>query len=156
MRLSRIELPLPPIRVPSISAPWRRPAQQPRGDAVRELTALLGVGTVLFSMTPIVAPRQFARLFGFSTPDPATTSMMRSLGLRDAVMGMGLWSAASHGGNFAPWLLARTLCDGGDTLSVSLAVARGERNPRFILLGAIALGAALFDAALYAAAQRAK
>ena len=41
--------------------------------------------------------------------------MMRSLGVRDVVMGIGLWSAAAHGGKYLPWLLARILVDGGDT-----------------------------------------
>lgn len=123
---------------------------------LRQMAAGLGIATVLFSVTPIVAPRQFARFFGFSTPDPGTTSLMRSLGIRDAVAGMGLWSSAAHGGKYAPWLLGRLLTDGGDALTVSLAVARGERSPRFIFLGAIALGAALLDAGLYLAARQAR
>jgi Domain of unknown function (DUF4267) len=125
-----------------------------REQDLRHLVAGLGLGTLLFGVAPLVAPRQFARLFGFCPPDPAVASVMRSVGLRDAVMGLGLWSAAVHGGTYAPWLLARTLTDGGDTLAVSLAVARGARNPRFVALGALALGATLVDAALYAAASR--
>jgi hypothetical protein len=139
-----------------LPASVRRLARRTGAGGVRELAAVLGIGTVLFGVAPIVAPWQFARLFGFPAPDLATASMVRSLGVRDAVMGMGIWSAAAHGGNFAPWLLARTLTDGGDTLAVALAVVRGERNPRFILLGTIALGATLFDVALYAVARRAK
>jgi hypothetical protein len=125
-------------------------------ERLRQVAAALGLGTVAFGITPLVAPRVFARLCGFTTPDPATASMMRSLGLRDIVMGMGLWSAASHGGKYAPWLLARTLTDGGDTLAVGLAVAQGTRNIRFIGLGALALGAVLFDGALYWAARRSR
>ena len=41
-------------------------------------------------------------------------------GARDIAVGMGLWSAAAHGGNYAPWLLARAICDGGDTLAALL------------------------------------
>jgi hypothetical protein len=142
---------LPPLMAPLLGRGARTSAGR-----VRRLVAGLGVGTLLFSVAPVVAPRQFARLFGFPAPDPATASVIRSTGLRDAIMGMGLWSVAAHGGNYAPWLLARTLTDGGDTLSVAMAVARGERNPRFVALGVIALGAALADAALYVAARRAK
>jgi hypothetical protein len=123
---------------------------------LRQVAAGLGLATALFGMTPIVLPQQFARLFGFSTPDPATASLMRSLGVRDAVAGMGLWSAAAHGGKYTPWLLGRLLTDGGDALAITLAAARGERNPRFLMLGALALGAALFDAGLYLAARRVK
>lgn len=123
---------------------------------LRQAAAGLGIATVLFGAAPLVAPRQFAHFFGFSTPDPATTSLMRSLGVRDAVAGMGLWSAAAHGGKYAPWLLGRMLTDAGDTLTVSIAVARGERSPRFIFLGTLALGAAILDAGLYIAARQAK
>ena len=121
---------------------------------LRRVAAALGLATLAFGVTPILAPDRFARLFGFATPDLATASMMRSLGLRDAVMGLGLWSAAAHGGKYAPWLLARTLTDVGDTLAVGIAAGRGWRNARFLGLGALALGAAAFDAALYAAARR--
>jgi hypothetical protein len=120
----------------------------------RSLAASLGVGVCLFGAAPLLAPGVFARLFGFAAPDPASASMMRSLGLRDAVMGLGLWSAATHGGKYAPWLLARALTDGGDTLAVALAVGAGHRNPRFITLGLLALGAGLVDAALYWTARR--
>src|SRR5579883_1384095 len=74
---------------------------------LRQSAAGLGIATMLFGVTPLLLPDRFARVFGFETPDAATASMMRSLGVRDIVMGMGLWSAAAHGGNFAPWLLAR-------------------------------------------------
>jgi hypothetical protein len=121
---------------------------------LRRLAAGLGLATLAFGIPPVVAPRQFARLFGFSSPDAATASMIRSIGVRDAVIGMGLWSAAAHGGNFAPWLLARTLIDGGDTLSVGWAAIRGWRNWRFLGLGALALGATAVDAALYTMAKR--
>jgi hypothetical protein len=123
---------------------------------LRQAAVGLGLVTLAFGIPPLVAPRRFARIFGFAAPDPATASMMRSLGVRDAVMGMGLWSAAAHGGNYAPWLLARTLTDGGDALAVGWAACTGWRNWRFLGLGALALGATALDAALYAAARRAK
>ncbi len=119
----------------------------------RGLATSIGLSMVAFGALPAVAPGAFARLFGFAPPDAATASMMRSLGVRDIVMGIGMWSAASHGGKYLPWLLARTLVDGSDTLAVGLAVAQGKRDPRFIGLGALALGAAITEAALYAIAR---
>src|SRR5579859_136252 len=116
---------------------------------LRRLSAALGIATVAFGVTPLVTPGVFARLFGFPRPDAATAAMMRSLGVRDVVMGMGLWSAAAHGGNYAPWLLARTLTDGGDTLAVGIAAGAGYRNGRFLALGALALGAVAGDALLW-------
>ena len=122
-----------------------------RDDVLRPYAAALGIGTLIFGAVPVLAPRQFARLFGFPAPDPAIVSMMRSLGVRDVVMGMGLWSAATHGGKYAPWLLARSLVDAGDIVSVGLAVAAGVRNPRFVALGALALGATVVEVAMYTA-----
>lgn len=119
----------------------------------RGLATSIGLSMVAFGALPAVAPGAFARLFGFAPPDAATASMMRSLGVRDIVMGIGMWSAASHGGKYMPWLLARTLVDGSDTLAVGLAGAQGKRDPRFIGLGALALGAAITEAALYAIAR---
>jgi uncharacterized protein DUF4267 len=119
----------------------------------RTIAAGIGVSMVIFGALPALAPRPFARLFGFASPDAATGSMVRSLGARDVVMGVGLWSAASHGGKYLPWLLSRALVDSGDTLAVGLAVAQGKRDPRFLALGALALGAALTEVALYAVAR---
>jgi hypothetical protein len=121
-----------------------------REQGIRQLVAVIGLGTIAFGAVPVVAPRWFSRLFGFPLPDVTTTSVIQSLGVRDAVMGVGLWSAAAHGGNFLPWLLARALTDTGDGLAVGVAVARGARHPRFIALGALALSAAVTEAALYA------
>lgn len=123
-------------------------------DYIRSIAAAIGIGSMLFGAVPAAAPRQFARLFGFPAPDVATTSIMRSLGVRDAVLGVGLWSAARHGGNYAPWLLARALTDGGDTVSVGLAVASGMRQSRFLALGGLALGAAVSEALLWWTARR--
>jgi hypothetical protein len=121
----------------------------------RPLASGLGLGTVAFGVLPLTLPTAFAALFGFPARDPATLSMVRSLGLRDLVMGLGLWSAAAHGGNYAPWLLARTLTDGGDTLAIAIAAAQGQRQPRLLALGAIALVATAGDLALYLTTRRA-
>lgn len=128
--------------------------QLPDAPQTRRLTAGLGLAMIAFGVLPAFAPRPFARLFGFRTFDAESASMMRSLGVRDMAMGLGLWSAAAHGGNYAPLLLARALTDGGDVVSVGLAVSQGQRHPRFIGLGALALSAALTDAALYWLARR--
>jgi hypothetical protein len=119
----------------------------------RGIASAIGVSMVAFGALPLLAPKAFARLFDLERPDAAAASMMRSLGVRDTLMGVGLWSAASHGGKYLPWLLTRALTDGGDTLAVGVAVAQGQRDPRFIALGGLALGAALTEVALYAIAR---
>ena len=123
---------------------------------LRRLSAALGFAMVAFSVTPTVAPGAFARLFGFPKPDAPTAAMMRSLGVRDLAMGMGLWSAAVHGGNYAPWLLGRLLTDGGDALAMGIATGVGYRNARFLSLGALSLGAAASDAMLWRLARSAR
>ncbi len=122
----------------------------------RQLAAALGLALLVFGVAPTLAPKTFAKLFAFTTPDAETASMMRSVGVRDVAMGAGLLAAAASGANYAPWLLARTLADGGDTVSVSIAIAQGQRHPRFILLGGMALAATVADATLWALARRAK
>lgn len=121
---------------------------------VRRLAAGMGVAIVAFGAAPLLAPRSFARLFGLTPSEPAETSVVRSVGLRDVVMGLGLWSAAAHGGRYAPWLLGRLLTDGGDGAAVGIAVAQGARRPRFVALGGLALAATLADAALYWLARK--
>lgn len=125
-----------------------------RDQRVRGLAAGLGLATLAFGVTPVVAPRRFAQIFGFPEPDVPAAAMMRSLGVRDVVMGMGLWSAAAHGGKYAPWLLARMLTDAGDALAVGVAAGAGWHNRRFLALGALALGAAASDAVLWRAARK--
>ena len=123
---------------------------------LRRIAGALGLATVAFGATPLAAPAVFARLFGFPKPDASTAAMMRSLGVRDIVMGMGLWSAAAHDGNYVPWLLARTLTDGGDVLAVGIGAGAGHRNARFLALGALALGAAAGDGVLWRQARAAR
>jgi hypothetical protein len=121
---------------------------------LRMMAASLGIGVALFSGASLLSPRRFAHFFGISAPDPSVDSMIYSIGARDVAMGMGLWSAATHGGKYAPWLLARLIADGGDAAGIAVAVARGWRTPRFLALGGLALGAAACDAILWSAARR--
>ncbi len=124
-------------------------------EQTRRLAAALGFSLLVFGVAPTLAPRTFAKLFSFAEPDAETTSMMRSVGVRDMAMGAGLLATAASGGAYAPWLLARVLADGGDTVSVGIAIAQGKRRPRFILLGGLALAAAIADATLWTLARRA-
>jgi hypothetical protein len=111
----------------------------------RELVLLLGGGTVVFGVAPMIMPSWFARLFDIPvTDDPRLVVMVRSIGARDAVIGLGLMAAALNGTSPGPWLQARIVSDVTDTLAVALAIWSGARQPRFVGLGGIALGAACF------------
>ena len=120
---------------------------------LRTVSAALGLSLVAFGALPAVAPGPFGRLFGFDEPTVEVASMMRSIGARDVATGLALWSAATHGGNFAPWLLARIISDGGDVVAIGIAAAQGERQPRFLTLGVLALSATLADTALWLLAR---
>jgi hypothetical protein len=121
---------------------------------LRGLAQLLGVGTLAFGVVPFVSPRVFSKLFGLKEPDePTVEAAFRSVGARDIAVGIGMWSAAAHGGKYAPWVLARVLADGGDTLAALVAIRRGERDPRFLALTGMAAGAALFGGWLWSQAR---
>ena len=122
---------------------------------LRQFAGVLGLGAAGFGALPLVAPRFFARLFGMDAGRrPAAEVAFRSVGVRDVVLGLGLWSAAAHGGKLGPWLLARALSDTGDTIAAWLAIRRGARSPRFIALSFLALAAAATGSALWLAARQ--
>jgi hypothetical protein len=121
---------------------------------LRKLSAALGVATTIFGVVPATSPALFAKTFGLrGYREPTVEAAFRSLGARDVAIGLGIWSAAAHGGNYAPWLLARAICDGGDTLAALAAIRRGERDPRFLVLTAMAAGATAVDIALHLLAR---
>jgi len=111
-------------------------------ERVNRLVAWMGASTIAFGIWPVVAPRSFARLFDLPVQhDPRLLAMVRSVGARDAALGAGLWLAARQGGPYEGWLLSRIASDAGDSLAIALAAAQGSRQPRFLGLGALAIGA---------------
>ena len=113
-------------------------------DRVRSLSTLLGIGGIVFGALPVISPHAFGRLFGSRVgSDPSTAAAYRSVGVRDVVVGVGLWSAAYHGGHYAPWLLARMLIDAGASASGLLAIVQGARRPGFLTLVGLSIGTAL-------------
>ena len=111
----------------------------------------LGLGAILFGIPALVAPGRFARLFGIAAADePTVATAIRSVGIRDVMIGYGLLRAVQAGDSYAlrQWLVARAASDAGDAVAVGLAVAAGAREPRFLGLGAVAVGAALLGAVL--------
>jgi hypothetical protein len=115
------------------------------------LCAALGLGAIAFGIPAVVVPVWFAKLFGIaSAEDPTVATAIRSVGIRDVMIGLGLVRSLRAGdpGAITQWLLARTASDVGDTAAVAVAVAAGARNPRFLGLGALAIGASTLGAAL--------
>jgi Domain of unknown function (DUF4267) len=123
---------------------------------MRVLAGGLGLGAAVFGILPALFPGWFARLFGIgAAEDPTVATAIRSVGVRDLIIGLGLVQAAREGRRDAlsRWLLARAAADAGDALAVGVAVAAGARAPRFIGLGAFAAGAAIVGIALARAAR---
>jgi hypothetical protein len=109
------------------------------------LAAALGLGAVVFGALPALLPRYFGSMFGIAATDnPSVATAIRSVGIRDVVLGIGILQALRDGDRRAlhRWLLARTAADLGDCLGVTLGVAAGERSRGFLTLGALALSAA--------------
>lgn len=117
---------------------------------LRSLSMALGIGTTVFGIAPVLAPRAFGNLFGLPMDQtPAADIAMRSVGARDAINGIGILSATMHNGRVAPWILARAVADGTDTLGVGAAMLQGAGNPRLALLGGVALAATILDVVVY-------
>jgi hypothetical protein len=117
---------------------------------LRSLAMALGIGTTAFGIAPVLAPHAFGKLFGLPIDQtPAADIAMRSVGARDAINGIGILSATMHNGKVAPWILARAVADGTDTIGVGVAMLQGAGNPRLALLGGLALAATIVDVVLY-------
>jgi hypothetical protein len=114
--------------------------------SARPEAALLGLGALAFGVLPVIWPSRFARWCGIAhADDPTVATAIRSVGVRDAAIGLGLWQAVRRNDPSWPaWLLARAVSDTGDTLAVGLAVRAGARDRRFLGLGALALGASIY------------
>ena len=71
---------------------------------------MLGGGAALFGVAPLVYPRLFGRLFGIAAVDDGTVAtVIRSVGVRDLVIGLGLHRAARAGDDRS---LRRATCRG--------------------------------------------
>lgn len=118
---------------------------------MRFLARVLGLGAAGFGLVPALFPAQFAALFGIDSADnPTVATAIRSVGVRDLLIGLALVQAAGEPDRYAlrRWILVRAGCDAGDALAVAAAMAAGARNRRFAALGAFAVGAAAFGFAL--------
>ena len=124
-------------------------------DRVRSFSTLLGVAGIAFGALPFVSPHVFGRLFGSHVgADPSTAAAYRSVGARDIVLGVGLWSAAYHGGHYGPWVLARLLVDAAASAGGLLAIAQGARRPGFLALVGLSLGTAAASYRVWQEARR--
>ncbi len=83
-----------------------------RGETMGWLRAAVGVGLV-------VAPGRFLRLSGRETPSAVSVLLMRTIGIRDLVIGAGTVMAARRGsdGDLRRWTSAGLASDSLDVLA---------------------------------------
>lgn len=113
-------------------------------DTARMLAwARIGVGSVLFLL-----PRTSARLWTGREQETFPTNMMvRALGARDAILGVGLATALESGRSASSWLQAGAAADAADALGTLSSV--GELGKlRALGLFAVEAGAAVLALSL--------
>jgi hypothetical protein len=88
----------------------------------------------------VLAPGAFLRLSGREVPTPVSVLLMRTIGIRDVVLGAGTVAAAHRGSgdDLLAWNLAGL---GSDSLDVAASLAAGRSIGRAESMGAA--GAAL-------------
>ncbi|HEX8581948.1 MAG TPA: hypothetical protein VF640_06460 [Acidimicrobiales bacterium] len=118
--------------------PWETPAMDDRQLASAAGLTRIAIGAVL-----VLAPARANRMWLGSDADrPATRTLIRMVGTRDAILGLGLWRAANGGRSTKAWLAYAALADAADGLA-TLAGWRGLRpGGRTALLGVAAASAA--------------
>jgi hypothetical protein len=116
-----------------------------------EIATLFGWARVSFGVLAFVAPRWAAKLWTGEDITGTTAVMgLRSLGARDAALGLGLLIALRRQAPVRGWLEAGALSDAGDVLN-TLMSRRGLPLSRSVLGvlaagGGVALGRRLADA----------
>jgi hypothetical protein len=117
----------------------------------RVAAAAIAAGRVLFGLGLFAAPAAVARgWLGTEASRPAAAELLRGLGARDVVLGVGALVNLRDGGSPAPWIAAGAAADAADAVA---AIVVGDAIPatgRWATI-AIATGAALTGAAVVAA-----
>lgn len=103
----------------------------------------------------LVAPGAPLRWAGGEATNGTARLLLRTIGIRDLVLGLGTVSAASSGvqGDAVRWTAAAMASDALDT-AVGLAVARSIGRRDALVAAALALGFTLADARTLRAAPR--
>jgi hypothetical protein len=108
-----------------------------------EIARLFGWARVSFGVMAFVAPRWAAKVWTGEDITGTTAVMgLRSLGARDAALGLGLLIALKRGGPVRGWLEAGALSDAGDALNTLMS--RSGLPTTRSLLGLVTSGGGVF------------
>lgn len=85
----------------------------------RQLAAGAGLTRVGIGIAMLLAPRRAGASFlGSEASRPATQAVVRMLGARDLLLGLGLWRAANGGRSTKSWLAYSAIADGADAAAL--------------------------------------
>ena len=119
----------------------------------RRVAAAAGLARVAVGGGMLAAPRASGRPWlGADALRRTTQAVVRMLGARDLLLGLGLWRAANGGRSTKAWLAYTAAADAADAAAVLLAWRDLPRWRRLLVLG-IAAGSAAAGATLSARAD---
>jgi hypothetical protein len=116
----------------------------------RQLAASAGLTRVAIGAGMLLAPSRTSRMWLGAESDRAhARTLVRMLGVRDLLLGLGLWRAANGGRSTKAWLAYGAVADGVDGLAVVSGwrgLRRGGRVAVVVLAAASAAGGAALSA----------
>jgi sirohydrochlorin ferrochelatase len=115
---------------------------------LRTVARTMGATRVAIGSALVVLPGLSARgWLGDDSRRGSTKAVVRALGVRDALLGLGTIRALEQDEDVKPWLLAGALSDGIDAVGTVLAYRQLPKRRRFLavafMAGAAAAGVAL-------------
>lgn len=91
-------------------------------EEAREATGVLASGRLLLGAAFCLAPSLAGRWAGEAADAQGTRMVVRSVGARDAVLGLGTLASLDEPAQLRRWLVASSVCDATD-LAATAAVA---------------------------------
>lgn len=103
----------------------------------------IGIAGVGAGLASLVAPKRVITLFGLDLGNGAGRDILfRGLGMRDAVLGVGILLKRDQPQEGAFWLSAFGLCLGADGVAALLALRKPDANKRTVLIAVQSLALA--------------
>lgn len=109
----------------------------------RQLARSFGLTRIAVGGAMTLLPGRASRVWlGAEAARPATQVVVRALGVRDLLLGVGLWRAANGGRSTKAWLAYGAVADATDGLAGLAGWRALPRSGRRVLVGMAAVAAA--------------